>query len=296
MKHKLVTRNPFTVVSLAMIALLLLCAAAAPVLAPYDPSMQELSARLQGPRKGHWLGTDELGRDVLSRIIYGGRISFEVGISVVGISLAAGALIGSLAGFYGGVLDYFLNLIVINSLLAFPGILLALSFVAFLGPGVGKLVIALSLTGWIGYARLVRGEILKTKELDYVQAARALGAKDVRLLCVHIWPNIVAPVTVQVAIGLAGAILAEATLSFLGLGVPPPTPSWGGMLNDGRAHILDAPYLIAFPALSVMLVILAFNYLGDALRDRLDPRFRAATVKERPPVVNFHSENPPPGF
>ena len=265
------TRNPFTLVSLAIIGLLLLCALAAPSLAPQDPAAQALPSRLEGPGSRHWLGTDDLGRDVLSRIIFGARISLQVGISVVVVSLAAGSLIGSLAGFYGGVLDRFINIIVINTFLAFPGILLALAFVAFLGPGIWKLVIALSLVGWIGYARLIRGEILKARELDYVQAARALGAPDWRLLVLHIWPNVVPLVIVQAAIGLAAAILSEATLSFLGLGVSPPTPSWGTMLNDGRAHLLDAPHLIVFPALAVMLAVLAFNFLGDALRDYLDP-------------------------
>ena len=267
-------RNPLTLISLAILGILLLCALAAPQLAPQDPSAQDLPGRLQAPDRAHWLGTDELGRDVLSRMIFGARISFRVGISVVAISLLVGALIGSLAGFYGGWLDRFFNRIVINTLLAFPGILLAIAVVAFLGPGIGKLVIALSLSGWIGYARLVRGEVLKARELDYVQAARALGVPQGRLLVVHIWPNVIPPVVVQSAIGLAAAILAEATLSFLGLGVPPPTPSWGGMLNDGRGHIFDAPHLVVFPALSVMLAVLAFNFLGDALRDYLDPRLR----------------------
>jgi len=267
-------RNPLTFASLAILAVLLLCAAAAPQLAPLDPSAQELANRLQPPSSAHWFGTDELGRDVLSRVIFGARISVWIGISVVAISLLVGAAIGSLAGFYGGWLDRLLNLIVINTLMAFPGILLALAFVAFLGPGIGKLILALSLGGWIGYARLVRGEVLKTRERDYVQAARALGVRAGRLMIVHIWPGVVAPVMVQTAIGLAAVILSEATLSFLGLGVPPPTPTWGGMLNDGRAHVFDAPHLIVFPALSVMLVILSFNFLGDALRDRLDPRLR----------------------
>ena len=267
-------RNPLTLVSLIVLAILLLCALAAPYLAPKDPSAQELPSRLKGPDRMHWLGTDELGRDLLSRIIFGARISFQIGISVVAVSLVIGALIGSLAGFYGGMLDRFFNIIVINSLLAFPGILLALAFVAFLGPGIGKLVIALSLGGWIGYARLIRGEILKTRELDFVQAARALGAPDWRLLVIHIGPNVIPPVIVQAAIGLAAVILSEATLSFLGLGVPPPAPSWGSMLNDGRSHMFEAPHLVVFPALSVMLAVLAFNFLGDALRDYLDPRLK----------------------
>ncbi|MBI3894375.1 MAG: ABC transporter permease [Acidobacteria bacterium] len=266
--------NPLTVTSLLIIGLLLICALAAPYLAPQNPSAQQLPNRLQGPSLAHWLGTDELGRDELSRIIFGARISVQVGMSVVAISLLIGALIGSLAGFYGGILDRFFNIIVMNTLLAFPGVLLALALVAFLGPGMGKLILALSIGGWIGYARLVRGEILKVKELDYVQAARALGTPSWRLLIVHIWPNITAPVIVQSAIGLAGVILSEATLSFLGLGIPAPAPSWGGMLSDGRNHIFDAPHLIVFPALSVMLAVLAFNFLGDALRDYLDPRLK----------------------
>lgn len=267
-------RNPLTIFSMVIIGTMLLCALAAPFLAPQNPFSQQLANRLQGPSTSNWLGTDELGRDEFSRIIYGARISIIVGISVVAVSLTVGLLIGSLAGFYGGLLDRFINLIVINSLLAFPGILLALAMVAFLGPGIGKLILALSLGGWIGYARLLRGEILKAREKDYVQAARALGVKDSRLLLLHIWPNVIPPVIVQAAIGLGGAILAEATLSFLGLGVPPPTPTWGAMLNDGRAHMFDAPLLTVIPALAVMLAILAFNFLGDALRDRLDPRLR----------------------
>ena len=267
-------RNPLIVTSLALIGLMLICAVAAPWIAPQNPSAQQLTLRLQGPSMAHLLGTDELGRDVFSRIIFGARVSVQVGFSVVVVSLLTGALIGSFAGFYGGFLDRFLNVVVINTMLAFPGVLLALALVAFWGPGLGKLILALSLAGWIGYARLVRGEILKVKELEYVLAGRALGTPAWRLLAMHIWPNITAPVIVQAAIGLAGAILAEATLSFLGLGVPPPTPTWGGMLSDGRNHLFEAPHLVLFPALSVMAAVLAFNFLGDALRDSLDPRLK----------------------
>lgn len=271
MNHR---RNPLIVISLALIGLMLICAVAAPWIAPQNPSAQQLPLRLQGPSIAHLFGTDELGRDVFSRIIFGARVSVQVGFSVVVVSLLTGALIGSLAGFYGGFLDRFLNVVIINSMLAFPGVLLALALVAFWGPGLGKLILALSLAGWIGYARLVRGEILKVKELEYVLAGRALGTRSWRLLVMHIWPNITAPVIVQAAIGLAGAILAEATLSFLGLGVPPPTPTWGGMLSDGRNHLFEAPHLVLFPALSVMAAVLAFNFLGDALRDNLDPRLK----------------------
>jgi peptide/nickel transport system permease protein len=266
--------NPLTIASVIMIALLLVCAVGAPWLAPHDPTRQELPRRLEPPSISNWFGMDELGRDELSRLVFGARISVQVGLSVVAVSLIVGLVVGSVAGYYGGMLDRLVNLVVINSLQAFPGILLALAIVAFIGPGLGKLILALSIGGWIGYARLVRGEVLKARERDYVQAARALGVGDGRLIVMHICPNIIAPVIVQAAIGLGAAILAEATLSFLGLGVPPPTPSWGSMLNDGRAHLFDAAHLVIFPALAVMLAVLAFNFLGDAMRDRLDPRLR----------------------
>jgi peptide/nickel transport system permease protein len=272
------TRNPLTLASLIIIAALAVCALAAPWLAPRDPAAIELPRRLEPPSTANWFGMDELGRDELSRLIYGARISVQVGLSVVAISLVIGLIIGSVAGFYGGLLDRLINTVLINALQAFPGVLLALAMVAFMGPGLGKLIFALCIGGWIGYARLVRGEVLKARERDYVQAARALGVNDARMIVRHIWPNIIAPVIVQAAIGLGGAILAEATLSFLGLGVPPPAPSWGAMLNDGRAHLFDSPHLVVFPAIAVMLAVLAFNFLGDALRDRLDPRLRKEIV------------------
>lgn len=267
-------RNRLAAFGAAIAVLLLVCAVGSPWLTPYDPNAQDLPARLDGPNTAHWLGSDELGRDILSRIIYGARISFYVGTSVVAISLVLGMLIGSLAGYYGGFLDRFFNIIVIQSFQAFPGILLAIALVAFLGPGIWKLILALSIGGWVGYARLVRGQVLKVRELDFVEACRALGASDARIMARHVVPNIVQPVIVQAAIGMAGAVLAEATLSFLGLGVPPPTPSWGTMLNDGRSHLFDAPHLVVFPAVAVMLAVLAFNFLGDGLRDYLDPHGR----------------------
>ena len=189
-------------------------------------------------------------------------------------SLALGLVIGSIAGYYGGGVDRFVNVVLMNAFLSFPGILLAIAFVAFRGPGIFNLVLALSLGGWVGYARLVRGQVLATREKEFVEAARALGASDLRIIVRHILPNIIQPVIVQSAIGMAGAILAEATMSFLGLGVPPPTASWGTMLNDGRAHLFDAPHLVLFPALTVMLAVLSFNFIGDGLRDLLDPRSR----------------------
>jgi peptide/nickel transport system permease protein len=257
-----------------LVIVFILCAIFAPWLAPYDPAHINLPTRLEAPSAAHWCGTDELGRDILSRLIYGARISMLVGSSVVAMSLALGLVIGSIAGYYGGRIDRFVNVVLMNAFLSFPGILLAIAFVAFRGPGIFNLVLALSLGGWVGYARLVRGQVLATREKEFVEAARALGATDLRVIVRHILPNIIQPVIVQAAIGMAGAILAEATMSFLGLGVPPPAASWGSMLNDARAHLFDAAHLVLFPAAAVMLAVLSFNFIGDALRDLLDPRSR----------------------
>ena len=266
--------NPLAAIGAVLVALFILCALFAPWLAPQDPAHIDLPARLAPPSLAHWSGTDELGRDILSRLIYGSRISMLVGSCVVAGSLGLGLVIGSIAGYYGGRVDRFVNVVVMNAFLSFPGILLAIAFVAFRGPGIFNLVLALSLGGWVGYARLVRAQVLAAREREYVEAARALGASDLRIIVRHILPNIMQPVIVQAAIGMAGAILAEATMSFLGLGVPAPTASWGTMLNDGRAHLFDAPHLVLFPAAAVMLAVLAFNFIGDALRDYLDPRSR----------------------
>jgi peptide/nickel transport system permease protein len=267
-------RNPLAAAGVVLAGLLVLCAIFAPVVAPQDPAQIDLPMRLSAPSADHWFGTDELGRDILSRVIYGARVSMLVGVGVVSASLLGGLLIGSLAGYYGGKLDRFVNIIVMNAFMSFPGILLAIAFVAFLGPGIFNLILALSIGGWVGYARLVRAQVLAAREREYVEAARALGAGDLRIVSRHIWPNIIQPVIVQAAIGMAGAVLAEATMSFLGLGVPPPTASWGAMLNDGRSHLFDAPHLVLFPAAAVMVAVLSFNFIGDALRDYMDPRSR----------------------
>ena len=266
--------NPLAAVGVVLVAIFVIFAVFASWIAPQDPAHIELPTRLSSPSTTHWFGTDELGRDILSRVIYGSRISMLVGSSVVAVSLALGLIIGSIAGYYGGRLDRFVNVVVMNAFLSFPGILIAIAFVAFRGPGIFNLVLALSLGGWVGYARLVRAQVLVAREREFVEAARALGASDLRVIVHHILPNIIQPVIVQAAIGMAGAILAEATMSFLGLGVPPPTASWGAMLNDGRAHLFDAPHLVIFPAVAVMLAVLSFNFIGDALRDYLDPRSR----------------------
>jgi peptide/nickel transport system permease protein len=267
-------RNVLASIGMALVAVFIVFALFAPWIAPQNPSNIDLPSRLQPPSGAHWFGTDELGRDIFSRVIYGARISMLVGSSVVAGSLLLGLILGSIAGYYGGLADKFFNVIVMNAFLSFPGILLAIAFVAFLGPGIFNLILALCIGGWVGYARLVRAQVLAVKEKEFVEAARALGTSDWRIVTRHILPNIIQPVIVQAAIGMAGAVLAEATMSFLGLGVPPPTASWGSMLNDGRAHLFDAPHLVLFPALAVMLAVLSFNFIGDALRDYMDPRSR----------------------
>ncbi len=269
-----ISRNPLAALGIALAALFIVCAIFAPWLASQDPALIDLPNRLNPPSAHHLCGTDELGRDILSRLIWGARISMFVGSSVVVGSLALGLIIGSFAGYYGGRIDRFVNIVLMNAFLSFPGILIAIAFVAFRGPGIFNLVLALSLGGWVGYARLVRAQVLAVREREFIEAAHALGASDLRIILTHILPNIVQPVIVQAAIGMAGAILAEATMSFLGLGVPPPTASWGSMLNDARSHLFDAPHLVIFPAVTVMLAVLAFNFIGDALRDYLDPRSR----------------------
>jgi peptide/nickel transport system permease protein len=254
---------------------LLLVALFAPWIAPANPAAQDLPIRLSAPSRAHWMGTDELGRDILARVIYGARVSLLVAVSVVCGCGSVGLLIGMLAGYAGGWFDRVVNLLLINAFLSFPGILLAIAFAAFFGPGIGKVILALVITGWAGYARLARAQVLKVKELEFVLAAQSLGASHSRILWKHLLPNILQPVLIQATIGMAGAILAESTLSFLGLGVLAPLPSWGAMLNDARGHLFDAPHLVVFPALAVMTAVLAFNLLGDAWRDWLDPRTRS---------------------
>jgi peptide/nickel transport system permease protein len=266
--------QPLAVAGVLLLMLFAAVALLAPALAPYDPAAIDLYHRLAAPSHAHWFGTDELGRDIFSRILYGARISLAVAISVVSISLTLGMILGGLAGFYGQWTDTVINIYVMNAFMALPGILLAIAFVAFLGPGLFNLILALSIGGWVGYARLVRAQVMAMKGREYVEAARALGATDLRIFVYHIFPNILQPIIVQAAIGMAGAVLAEATLSFLGLGIPPPAPSWGGMLNDARSHLFDSPHMVVFPAIAVMLCVLSFNFIGDALRDYLDPRTR----------------------
>jgi peptide/nickel transport system permease protein len=253
----------------AIVCLTVLAAIAGPLIA-VDPAFQDLPLRLTGPSMTHWFGLDELGRDILARLMAGARVSLLVGVVVVGISASVGTLLGSIAGYYGGLVDEAVSRIS-DILMAFPGLLLAIAVVAVLGPSLANVVLALALIGWVGYARLVRGQVLRVRELEYVQAARALGAATPRILARHIIPAALPALTVQATLGMGGAILAEASLSFLGLGVQPPTPSWGTMLNYGRAHLLDAPHLTIFPGVAIAILVLGFNFLGDGLRDALDP-------------------------
>lgn len=267
-------KSPLGAAGLLFAAIFACTALFAPWIARTDPNAIALQSRLQAPSAAHWFGTDDLGRDIFARVVYGARISMTVAVCVVGVSLLLGLILGSIAGYYGRWTDRILNSLVMNAFLALPGILLAIAFVAFLGPGLFNLILALSISGWVGYARLVRAQVLGAREKEYVEAARALGAGDFRILRLHILPNIVQPVLVQAALGMGGAVLGEATLSFLGMGVTSPTASWGSMLNDARSHLFDAPHLIVFPAVAVALCILSFNFVADALRDRLDPRTR----------------------
>ena len=267
-------KQPLACIGILLLVSFLLLALLAPVIAPANPAAIDLLHRLSSPGSGHLLGTDELGRDVLSRVIFGARLSLLVAVCVVTCSLTLGIVLGGIAGYFGGVMDTAINTFAMNAFMSMPGILLAIAFVAFLGPGIVNLILALSIGGWVGYARLVRAQVLAIREREFVEAARALGASNLRIFVRHILPNIIQPLIVQSAIGMAGAVLAEATLSFLGLGVPPPTASWGSMLDEARSHLFDAPHLVLFPALAVMLCVLCFNFLGDALRDYLDPRTR----------------------
>jgi peptide/nickel transport system permease protein len=269
--------NRLAIFGLVFIVLLVLVALLAPYIATHDIGVPDLLARYKGPSAEHWLGTDATGRDVFSRVVFGARISLQVGLVVVAVSAVVGTVIGALAGYYGGWIDRVVSGYVFNVFLAFPGLLLAIAMVAFLGAGLNKLILALCIIGWVGYARLIRGQVLKVREYDFVQAARALGASDRRILLLHILPNAIQPLIVQASLGMAGAVLSEAALSFLGLGVPPPAPSWGTMIEEARdlSTLQAAPHALIFPGIAIALTVLAFNFIGDGLREYLDPRQRA---------------------
>ncbi len=268
--------NRLAYIGIVIAAVVILTAIFAPLVATHDVTAQNLLARYADPSAEHWFGTDALGRDVFSRVVYGARISLQVGITVVAVSSVIGILIGAVAGFYGGLIDKFLAGYVFNVFLAFPGLLLAIALVAFLGAGLGKVILALCVIGWVGYARVMRAQVLKVREYDFVQAARALGATNMRILFTHIMPNAVQPLIVQASLGMAGAVLSEASLSFLGLGIPPPAPSWGTMIEEARGFdiLYNAPHVLFFPGIAIALTVLAFNFIGDGLREYLDPKQR----------------------
>lgn len=259
--------------SLVIIAAVVLAAALAPWVSPYSPSQIRVDRLLQAPSRAHLLGTDDLGRDVLSRTIYGARIAISVGTIAVTIGLGGGLLLGLIAGYYGGWWDMAI-MRVMDAILAFPGILLALALVSAFGQGFRILVLALGLMAVPTYARLSRGEVLSVRQREFVESARASGASDFRLLSRHVLPNITSPLIVQSTLNLATAILSEAGLSFLGFGVPPPTPSWGGMVSTALRYIERASWMVFAPGVAIFIVVLAFNFLGDALRDTLDPKLR----------------------
>jgi peptide/nickel transport system permease protein len=269
--------NRLTIIGLIIVVVLVIVALFAPWIATYDVGATNLSMRYLPPSAAHWFGTDSTGRDIFSRVVFGARISLQVGIIVVFVSAVIGTLLGAIAGYYGGWVDRVVSGYVFNVFLAFPGLLLAIAMVAFLGAGLNKLILALCIIGWVGYARLIRGQVLKVREYDFVQAARALGASDARILLVHILPNAIQPLIVQASLGMAGAVLSEAALSFLGLGVPPPAPSWGTMIEEARdlSTLQAAPHALIFPGIAIALTVLAFNFIGDGLREHLDPRQRA---------------------
>lgn len=266
-------KNKLAMVSLVFLLTLCFVAIFAPLVAPYDPYYSEMPKALQGPSAQHLLGNDELGRDILSRIIYGARISLRVGLIAVSIALSVGMVVGSVAGYYGGRLD---NIIMrfMDIMLAFPSILLAIALMGVLGRGVENAIIAIGIVSIPEFARIVRGSVLSVKENEYVQAARAIGNNDAQIIFKHILPNVMAPVIVRATLGISTAILETSALGFLGLGVVPPFAEWGTMLGSGRGYMFNAPHLVFFPGIAITLTVMAFNLFGDGLRDALDPRLR----------------------
>lgn len=275
--HDLV-KDPLALSGLSLLFLLIAIAVLAPYLAPYDPNAIDISQRLEWPSQDHLLGTDKFGRDILSRIIFGARLSLLMPTIIVAISLTIGTTVGLLSGFKGGIVDSLLMRVVdIKS--SFPGLLLTLAIIGMLGPGLFNAVIAMSISGWTGYARIIRGMTLSLREKEFVQAAKMLGSSDSYVLLKHILPNVVSPVLLLATLNMSGAILSLAGLGFLGLGAQPPTAEWGSMLSDSQGLIFSAPYLVFIPGIAIMITVLAFNLLGDGLRDAMDPTF-GGLVKE----------------
>lgn len=266
-------RNKMAMAGLALVLGMFAVSLAAPWLAPYDPGHIDLKAVLMPPSPDHPLGTDTLGRDVLSRIIYGSRVSLKVGLVAVGLATLIGLIIGAMAGFYGGWVDFWLMRLV-DLMLCFPSFFLILAVIAVLEPSIWNIMVVIGLTSWMGVARLVRAEFLSLREREFVVAARALGASDWRIMVRHMLPNALAPVMVYATLGVAGAILTESALSFLGLGVQPPTPSWGNILTAGKDNIEIAWWLSLFPGLAILITVMSYNLLGEGIREAVDPRLK----------------------
>lgn len=271
--RKRLFRSKGAVFGASIIVLLIVCAILAPLIAPYEYDEMNLPELLQAPSQKHLFGTDELGRDIFSRVVFGSRISLQIATIAVGVSLMIGLVLGALAGYYGGVVDFGISALT-DTAWAFPMTLLAIAFIAALGPGLVNVMIAVALVSWAGYARLVRGQFLSLREQEFVEAARVLGMSDMRIIFRHILPNSLAPIIVLTTLEVPKAIIVESSLSFLGLGAQPPTPSWGSIISSGRSFIDTAPWISFFPGLMIMLVVLGFNLFGDALRDALDPRLK----------------------
>ena len=264
-------RNKLAMVGLAVLLVLIFVAVFADYVAPYRYSRQNLRATLQPPNAKYLLGTDEFGRDVLSRLIYGARVSLQVGLVAVSIALVVGGTLGAVAGYYGGKIDNFLMRLM-DIQLAIPSTLLAIAIAAALGPGLFNLMVAVGISSVPRFARLLRASVLSVKEMEFIEAARAMGASDFRIILLHILPNCCAPLIVQATLSVAGAILSSASLSFIGLGIQPPYPEWGGMLSSARGYLRGSAYLSMFPGLAIVITIIALNFLGDGLRDALDPK------------------------
>lgn len=268
-----VVKSKTSLIGLIIISLLIIIAAFAPQIATHSPTDQSIIDRYQAPSAEHWLGTDELGRDIFSRIVHGSRITIQIGVITVGISMIVGVFLGAVAGFFGRWVDQIIMRL-IDIMMAFPSILLAIALVAVLGKSLTNAMIAVGIVGVPHFARIVRSTVLSVKETEYIEASRVIGAKNGRILFSHVLPNCLAPIIVQATLTIGTAILDAAGLSFLGLGAQPPLPEWGAMLSDGRSALQTAPWVVMFPGFAILLVVLGFNLLGDGLRDALDPRLK----------------------
>ncbi len=266
-------RNKLGVAGFILVLFVVCGAFLAEFLAPQDPLKISIANRIQGPSVHHSFGTDHFGRDVFSRVTHGSKISLQVGIYSVLLGALFGVILGALGGYFGGWIDYGIVLLM-DALISFPAILLAIGLMAVLGPGIDNIIIALAVISVPRFGRVIRGSVLSIREKEYIEAARASGSSDLKIIFIHILPNAMAPLIIMATVGVANAILTEAALSFLGLGVPPPAPSWGNILSDGRNFITQAPWLTIFPGLAITLTVLAFNNLGDGLRDVLDPKLK----------------------